>query len=171
MYFGTEALNEIFFEGLPANRPASEATYFCDAGCHPNPGQSLALVHDGQKFLQLAAVPSTGNHTAIYDALDATLAHAVKQGNTSVTIVMSSPLVCSQLETRQAKRLNDRLEATLSRITKLPSVKVVRIKAPVILEGVQFSDLPALRKHVRSSIKLLGKPAIRPSILQTVPAN
>lgn len=76
---------------------------------------------------------------------------------------MLSPLVFTQLETRHARTLSDRLENTLILLAALPKVKFVRIEAPVTLEGVQFNDGRRLREHVRKSIDLLGVPAIRHS--------
>lgn len=87
------------FLTLPTFTGPAKATYFCDAGCRPNPGRHLPVVWNGTRFLPYGRRKGT-NHTAAYHAVELALEDAIREKRTHVELYLTSPLVHMQLVTR-----------------------------------------------------------------------
>lgn len=141
------------FLTLPTFTGPAKATYFCDAGCRPNPGRHLPVVWNGVRFLPYGRRKGT-NHTAAYHAVELALEDAIREGRTHVELYLTSPLVHMQLVTRAFCR-NPRLARLREKVASLAEqVAPVRLRQTVLpgkTRKTPCSSTAAIRKLLQQA--------------------
>ena len=129
----------------------------CDGGTRPNPGVSRPVVFDGTKLLAVAHGIS-GNHQAVYDAVEAALRHAIQRSASAAEISMFSRLVWSQITFNGGcDELKDSRDLVVALASRLPSVTWCLVEPPLSVGARTIGTRRAFRRLGAGT----SKPAVR----------
>lgn len=129
-----------------------DQTYFCDAGCRPNPGQQLPIAWDGSVFLKTHPRRGT-NHRAVYQALQVIFDDALARNFRHIAIKLTSKLVFIQMTTGaycSKPGLISHQNRALLKASRVGSIHLALVGEPFTLGSQNFSTKHELRDYVES---------------------
>ena len=132
----------------------------CDGGSRPNPGVSRPVVFDGTKLLAVTHGIS-GNHQAVYDAVEAALRHAIQLSASAAEISMFSRLVWSQITFNGGcDELEGSRDLVVALASRLPSVTWCLVEPPLSVGTRTIGTRRAFRR--------LGAGTLKPAVRRTL---